>query len=159
MIHPSQIQPGSRIKLHLSIALADGTIAENTFDDEPLEFVVGDGTLVNNLEIALYGMRKGDRQRLRLWPDQAYGARDPDNVHVMPRRQFPDGMTLEPGVIVGFSMPDGEEVPGSVMEIDDAGIKVDFNHPLAGHAIVFECEVLDVQPPEKQPAEDPQSAL
>ena len=147
MIHPSQIQPGSRVRLHVSIALADGTVAENTFDDEPLEFVVGDGTLTNNLEIAIYGMRKGDRQRLRLWPEQAFGERDPDNVHLMPREQFPADMTLEPGVIVGFSMPDGEEVPGSVVEAGDLEVKVDFNHPLAGHAIVFECEILDVQPP------------
>jgi len=147
VIHPSQIQPGSRVTLHLSIALADGTVAENTFEDEPLEFVVGDGTLITNLEIALYGMRKGDHQRLRLWPEQAYGNRDTDNVHVMPREQFPDDMTLEPGVIVGFSMPDGEELPGSVIEVGDAGVKVDFNHPMAGHAIVFECEILDVQPP------------
>lgn len=147
MIHPSQIQPGSRVKLHVSIALAEGTVAENTFDDEPLEFTVGDGTLINTLEIAIYGMRKGDRQTLRLWPEQAFGERDPDHVHVLPRDQFPGEMKLEPGVIVGFTTPDGEEVPGSVIEVADAGVKVDFNHPLAGHAIVFECEVLDVQPP------------
>jgi FKBP-type peptidyl-prolyl cis-trans isomerase SlpA len=149
VIHPSQIQPGSRVRLHVSIALADGTVAETTFDDEPLEFVVGDGTLISNLEVAIYGMRKGDQQRLRLWPEQAFGERDLDNVHVIAREQFPANMTLEPGVIVGFSMPDGEEVPGSVIEAGDERVKIDFNHPLAGHAIVFECEVLDVEPPKK----------
>jgi FKBP-type peptidyl-prolyl cis-trans isomerase SlpA len=148
VIHPSQIQPGSRVTLHLSIALTDGMVAESTFGDEPLVFVIGDGTLINNLEIALYGMCAGDKQCLKLLPEQAFGNRDPANVHWLARDQFPADMMLEPGVIVGFSMPDGEEVPGSVVEAGDSNIKVDFNHPLAGHVIIFECEILDVKPAE-----------
>lgn len=159
MIHPSQIQPGSRVTLHLSITLADGTVVENTFDDEPLEFVIGDGTLIDNLELALYGMRKGERQSLRLWPDQAYGERVPDNIHAIPRERFPDEMSLEAGTIVGFSTPDGDEVPGSVVEVADSDVQVDFNHPLAGHAIVFACEILAVAPPEIRSADTRQGEL
>lgn len=143
-----QIGPGSRVRLHLSLTLADGTVAESTFDQEPLALVIGDGTLIEGLELALYGMRAGERQRLTLHPDQAFGKRDPGKVHWLPRAEFPPDMTLEPGVIIGFESAAGEEIPGAVLAVEGDRVQVDFNHPLAGHPVIFECEILDVQPPE-----------
>ena len=145
MIHSSQIQPGSSVILHLSIVLPDGVVAESTFDDEPLAFVIGDGTLNNNLEIALYGMCAGDKQRLQLLPEQAFGKRDPANMQWLARDRFPTEMVLEPGVVVGFSMPNGEELAGTIVEVEDAQVHVDFNHPLAGREVIFTAEILDVR--------------
>ena len=62
-------------------------VAESTFDDEPVELVIGDGTLVHGLEVALYGMRAGQRQTLTLAPVQAFGERDPEAVGWLPREQ------------------------------------------------------------------------
>jgi FKBP-type peptidyl-prolyl cis-trans isomerase SlpA len=148
MIHSAQIQPGSRVILHLSIVLPDGMVAESTFDDEPLTFVIGDGTLNNNLEIALYGMCAGDKQRLQLLPEQAFGKRDPANMQWLAHDRFPADMVLEPGLVVGFSVPSGEELAGTIVEVEDAQVQVDFNHPLAGREVIFTTEVLHVRPPE-----------
>ena len=79
------IDVGSTVTLHLALTLEDGTVAESTFDDEPLTFTMGDGTLVRGLELGLYGLRPGDTQRLTLHPEQAFGLRDPDKVHRLPR--------------------------------------------------------------------------
>lgn len=154
MIHPSQIQPGSRVRLHLAIRLTDGTLADSTFGDEPLEFVVGDGTLVHGLEIALYGMRAGQRQALTLHPDQAYGTHDPEAVGWLPREQFPAQMALQPGALVGFAGPEGEEVAALVIAVEPARVQIDFNHPLAGKPIIFESEILSVEPPAEMPEQD-----
>lgn len=147
MIHPSQIQPGSRVRLHVSITLADGTVAESTFATEPLELVMGDGALVHGLELALYGMRAGEQQALTLHPDQAYGAHDPDAVGWMPREQFPAEMQLQPGSLVGFTGPQGEEVAALVLVVEAERVQIDFNHPLAGKPIVFAAEIISVEPP------------
>jgi len=155
VIHPSQIQPGSRVRLHLAIRLADGTVAESTFDDEPVELVIGDGTLVHGLEVALYGMRAGQRQTLTLAPVQAFGERDPEAVGWLPRERFPAGMVLQPGALVGFNGPDGEEVAALVIAVEADRVQIDFNHPLAGKPINFESEVLSVEPPEVHPDEIP----
>jgi len=137
---------GSRVILHYSIALEDGTIADSTWDDnEPLEFAVGDGTMVEGLELALIGLKAGDQQTLRIGPETAYGFHDPDNVHVMPRAEFAEDMNLERGQIIGFTTPSGLELPGTILAMDDDEVEVDFNHPLAGHEITFTVEVLDVQ--------------
>lgn len=132
--------------LHLSLALADGTVAESTFDSEPLTFVMGDGTLDHGLELGIYGLVSGDRQQLTLEPGQAFGERDPANIHAVPRSAFADDIPLEPGTIIGFEAPDGAELAGAVLEIDAEHVKVDFNHPLAGRRIVFDVEILEVVP-------------
>jgi FKBP-type peptidyl-prolyl cis-trans isomerase SlpA len=64
----------------------------------------------------------------------------------MPRSEFPADMQLEVGMIIGFSTPSGEEVPGAIQEIKDDEIVVDFNHPLAGHEVIFDVEILEVKP-------------
>jgi FKBP-type peptidyl-prolyl cis-trans isomerase SlpA len=141
-----RIGPGSRVTLHLSLALPDGTEALTTFDEEPLSVIMGDGTLPPGLELALYGLEPDDDQTLELEPHQAYGARDPENVHSMPRSDFTPDMDLEPGLILGFTLPSGQETPGLIREVGEDAVEVDFNHPLAGHRVVFRAQILEVQP-------------
>jgi len=140
------IDVASTVTLHLSLTLEDGTVAESTFEAEPLTFTMGDGTLVHGLELALYGLVPGDVQRLELYPEQAFGLRDPANIHAVPRADFDPAITLEPGVIVGFETADGDELAGAILSLDEDSVEVDFNHPLAGHTLVFDVEIIDVVP-------------
>ena len=138
------ISPGSTVTLHLSLTLKDGTVAESTLDDEPLTFTMGDGSLAEGLELGLYGLRPGDTQRLELYPEQAFGLRDPGKVHQLPRADFAADMALEPGLIIGFNTPGGEELSGTIIAFDDATVEVDFNHPLAGRVVIFDVEIIAV---------------
>jgi FKBP-type peptidyl-prolyl cis-trans isomerase SlpA len=138
------ISPGSTVTLHLSLTLEDGTVAESTLDDEPLTFTMGDGTLAGGLELGLYGLRPGASQRLELEPEQAFGLRDPGKVHRLPRADFAAELELEPGSIIGFDTPGGEELSGTIIAFDDDTVEVDFNHPLAGRVIIFDVEIIDV---------------
>jgi FKBP-type peptidyl-prolyl cis-trans isomerase SlpA len=148
IIYP--IGVGSTVTLHLSLTLEDGTVAEETFSGEPHTFRMGDGSLVHGLELGLYGLKPGDTQRLRLEPEQAYGLRDPQKVHRLPREQFSDAIQPEPGLIIGFDTPDGEAIPGAVLAVSDDSVEVDFNHPLAGHVITFDVEIIDVVPADRE---------
>jgi FKBP-type peptidyl-prolyl cis-trans isomerase SlpA len=138
------ISPASTVTLHLSLTLKDGTVAESTFDDEPLTFTMGDGSLAEGLELGLYGLRPGDTQRLELYPEQAFGLRDSGKVHQLPRADFAAEMALEAGLIIGFNTPGGEELSGTIIAFDDATVEVDFNHPLAGWVVIFDVEIIDV---------------
>ena len=140
------ISEGSTVTLHLSLALENGRVAESTFEGEPHTFTMGDGSLLPGLEMALYGLRPGDSQCLVLNPAQAFGARDRDRIHTMPRTAFTDDISLESGLIIGFTDSGGAELPGTVLSVTDAAVEVDFNHPLAGHAITFDVEIIDVIP-------------
>ena len=124
----------------------DGTVADSSRDGEPLRFVMGDGTLIEGLELVLYGLKQGDRQCLSIEPRDAFGFPDEDNIHTMARSEFPNDMQLEAGQIIGFTTPSGEEVPGAIQEIKGDEVVVDFNHPLAGHEVIFDVEILEVKP-------------
>lgn len=146
------IYHGSEVVMHFSITLEDGTVAEITDEGDPLRFVMGDETLVEGLELALFGLKAGDKQSLKIGPENAYGYPDPENVHAMDRADFPDDMQVEEGMIISFAMPDGEEYPGTIKEVGEQEVMVDFNHPLAGHEILFEVEILEVSGGEEPPA-------
>ncbi len=143
--HP--IDHGSTVTLHFSIVLEDGTVAESSFGGEPLRFVMSEGVMAQGLELALFGLRAGDRQTLRIEARDAFGFPDPAQQRDLPRSDFPADMLLAVGQIIGFSSAEGEEVPGTVLALNDETVKVDFNHPLAGHEITFSVEILEVEPP------------
>ena len=145
--HSNNIVPGSQVTIHFSISLPDGTEAASTFGDEPTTFVVGDGSVSEGLELALYGLVAGDEQSLTLAPDQAFGPRDEAKVQPMPRSNFGPEIELEPGLIIGFTTPDGHEVAGIVHELRANEVLIDFNHPLAGIEVIFKVEVLEVTTP------------
>ncbi len=142
-----RVAPGSRVRLHLSITLADGTVAESTFNDQPLTIIIGDGTLDEGLELALTGLIAGEQQTLTLMPGQAFGMPDPAAVRQVPLSDFPSGLAIEAGVIVGFTSPEGEEIAGTVVSVGDQQAEVDFNHPLAGKQIIFTAKILSIESP------------
>ena len=142
-----QITIGSAVTMHFSLALADGMLVESSFNDQPVSFVLGDGSLDKGLELALIGLRAGDRQKLTLMPGQAFGERDESAIQSVPISRFPEDMDLEPGQIIGFTGENGEEVAGAIVAIEDQEVTVDFNHPLAGREISFDVQILNVENP------------
>lgn len=139
-----EIVPGSVVTLHFSLSLPDGTEAISTFDEEPLRFAMGDKTFQPAMELALYGLKAGDEQTLILTPEQAYGEPEPGLVHRLPRSDFAD-MMPEAGQIMSFAMGEAGETMGVIREIQDNEVVVDFNHPLAGHEVVFRVQILSVE--------------
>ena len=137
----TEITAGSKVSMHFSLTLEDGTVAEDSFDNDPLEFTMGDGSLNEGLELGLYGMQAGDEETLTMSAEQTFGFHDPDNIHEMPLSDFDPDTPLEEGMIIGFTTPAGDEVPGMVKEVGDDMVKVDFNHPLAGHELVYRVRI------------------
>ena len=134
----------SLLLMHYSIELTNGTKIESSFDDEPVEVGMGSGVLTEGMELALYGLETGDRQTLTLTPEQGFGLRDEDNIHMMPLSDFPDGLKPESGLVFEFETPDGGEILGTVLSIKTDAAEVDFNHPLSGQELVFTVEILDI---------------
>lgn len=135
---------GARVRLRFRLALADGTPVEDT-GGEPFEFTVGDGQLAEGLERCLLDLRAGERGHFELEPLEEFGEPGESLLERMPRSEFT--VPVEPGVVIGFTGPAGEELPGTVVEVTDEEVIVDFAHPLSGHALVFDFEILGVAPP------------
>ena len=68
-------------------------------------------------------------------------------AHSIKRSEFAADCELHPGLILEFSMPNGESLPGTILEFDDQMVKVDFNHPLAGQTVRFTVKIIKVENP------------
>ncbi|OGI42040.1 MAG: hypothetical protein A2150_00020 [Candidatus Muproteobacteria bacterium RBG_16_64_11] len=141
----SVIQPGSRVRLSFSLSLADGTLVDSATPEAPMAITIGSGELFEALEDFLLGLSAGERRRFEISAEQAFGPARED-VHMLPRSAFPPELAVEAGQVIGFAMPSGQETPGLVVAVGETEVTVDFSHPLSGHDLVFEVEILAVEP-------------
>lgn len=129
---------------HMTLTLEDGSVAENTKSHgQPVRFNLGDQSLSPEFEAELQGLAQGDRHQFTLPPAATFGEVNPDAIQHLDRNRFAADMTLEPGVIVSFTGPNGAEYPGIIREVAGDSVTVDLNHPLAGQTVTFEIEVIE----------------
>lgn len=133
------------VTIHYQLTLDDGTIADSSFQGEPLVYLHGRGDIVPGLERQLAGRRSGDRFEAVVAPDEGYGDFDPDAFHALPRDAFPKDARIERGM--GFHSQDDEGgiVPMFIQDVRDDEVVVTTNHPLAGQRLNFTIEILGVR--------------
>ncbi len=134
-----------RLTLAYRLALSDGTEVDRATVDEPFVYIVGDGALLPNLESLLIGLVVGDREQFLIAAEEGFGVPDPDQVHAVDRSEFEDPEALEPGMVLSFEAPSGDEVAATIIEVGETQVEVDFNHPLAGRDLQFEVEILAIE--------------
>ncbi|HEA15955.1 MAG: FKBP-type peptidyl-prolyl cis-trans isomerase [Pseudoalteromonas prydzensis] len=131
------------VKMHYSVMDNDKNSIDNSFDGEPLIFIVGTGYLIQGLEDALQGKEAGDTLSVTVPPEQGYGERHDELMQAVPKSMF-EGMEIEVGMQFRASTDDGDQ---SVMIIDiqEDEVIVDGNNPLAGITLNFDVEILEVR--------------
>ncbi len=142
------VSEGTRVFLNFSVGLEDGSEVDSNFGGEPVDFVIGDGSLLPGFERLIFGMAPGERQLFTVPPEDAFGQPNDNNVQVVPRSHFDDDVDLEIGLVFSFADAGGGELPGLVVSFDEEEVTVDFNHPLAGRTILFDVLVHRVEPTE-----------
>ncbi|MCQ8877968.1 peptidylprolyl isomerase [Pseudoalteromonas shioyasakiensis] len=137
------IAPNKVVKMHYSVTDSDNNSIDNSFDGEPLIFIVGTGYLIPGLEDALQGKQAGDTLSVTVEPENGYGERHDELMQAVPKSMF-EGMEIEVGMQFRATTDDGDQ---SVMIIDiqDEEVIVDGNNPLAGITLKFDVEVLEVR--------------
>lgn len=139
------ITPSSQVLMHIIIRLDDGSIAENTRrTGRPSLVTLGDYSISQVFESHLLGLTVGDKKEFRLTPNDAFGENNSSNHMIFPLSQFSTDMEIEPGVIIEFENKNGTQLLGVIQSIEEDKVTVDFNHPLAGHPVQFEIEILEV---------------
>ena len=128
-------------------------LVEETYGGEPMEYVQGLGLLLPAFEAELLGKEPGDGFDFVIPVDEAYGRVNPDLQMTLPKETFfVDGVFDEEMVHTGAILPmltaDGQQVEGEVVDVWDGGVDMDFNHPLAGEALRFTGEVVEVRDPD-----------
>ena len=133
---------GDTVKVHYTGSLDDDSIFDSSRDREPLQFTIGTGQVIPGFEEAVIGLEPGASARTRIPAEQAYGPRVAELRISVDRSQFPDGLEVQLGDQLQMQTQDGQTIP--VVELADASVVVDANHPLAGQALTFEIELVEV---------------
>ncbi len=140
----SNAKTGDTVKIHYTGTLDDGTQFDSSAGRDPLEFELGGGQVIPGFDSAVEGMAVGENKNVRIEPDQAYGERHEQLVQQVPRSALPDDLKPQVGMGLQSQSPDGQVMMLIVTEVGDEEITVDANHPLAGQALNFDIELVEI---------------
>ena len=139
------------------------TVVDSNVGGAPLVFMFGKGQIIPGLENGIVNMAVGEKADVLVNPADGYGEFNDDATQVVPTDQFA-GIDLELCMTLYGQGEDGATVQVTVKEIGEEDITIDFNHPLAGKALMFTVTVNSVRdasaeeamtgiPAENKPAE------
>ena len=126
-----------------------------------LEFICGTGMLLPKFEEAILGKEPGEKVAFTLSPKDGYGEVIAEAIVDLPKNTFMvDGKLAEDILFAGSQVPmsdaQGNRMIGTIKEVGEETVKMDFNHPMAGKTLNFEVEVVsvrDVTPEDLQSAD------
>ena len=127
-------------------------LMEKATREVPLKFIYGTGSMIQAFEDSLMGLESGAAFDFTITPENAYGEYNEDYVLDLPKNIFEvdgkfDSEMIQEGNTVPMMDSNGNRMNGSVLEVRDDVVVMDFNHPLAGETLHFKGEVIDVHEP------------
>lgn len=138
------IQKDAVVAFHYILRDSAGAELENSYArSQPQYYLHGRGQIVPGLESALEGKQAAERLRLTVPPEQAYGLRQDQQVRV-PLKKLKDIKPLKVGSWLTLELPEGRRV-AVVTKLGLTVADLDMNHPLAGQALDFEVEIVEVR--------------
>jgi FKBP-type peptidyl-prolyl cis-trans isomerase 2 len=134
---------GDTVKVHYKGTLEDGTEFDSSLDRDPLQFTVGAGKLILAFEQAVVGMSPGESKTLKISAADAYGPHREDLVMTVDRGELPEDLDPEVGDELELEHEE-ESFVVRVTDVSEESATLDANHPLAGEALIFDIELLEV---------------
>lgn len=141
---PKSVESGDTVQVHYTVMLEDGEVVDSSLEGEPLEVTLGQNQVIPGFEQALLDMKVGDNKTVTVPADQAYGRYIDELVMVVGKDELPEGLEVEVGMQLQAVQPDGSVLLFEVTEIGEETITVDGNHPLAGHELTFNIELVEI---------------
>ena len=143
-IYMKGVKKGDKVHILCEAKLEDGTVCYKNDEEKPLEFVVGEGKFFSAIENEMKGMKEGESKTMTLEPKEAFGQYKDDLVVEVSKNDFRSDAKMDLGLRVEVNTPSGKTLHGTIMEIKDETLTLDFNHPLAGKKILFTVTVISV---------------
>ncbi len=137
---------GKKVKIHYTGSFDDGEVFDTSrLSGEPLEFECGSGMVIKGFDDAVRDMEVGEKKHIHLEPAEAYGEVDEKLIQTVPVDRVPNAQDLPVGESVYMQGPNGQPFPVKVVSMDDENVVFDMNHPMAGKALNFELELVEVE--------------
>lgn len=145
----AQAKAGDTVRVHYEGQLSDGTIFDSSLEREPIEFILGQDTVIPGFEQAVIGMEVGESKDISIPPEEGFGDYSEDLVVNIEKTILPPDINPELGMQLEVSSEEEEEEEETsrvftIADIAEDSITLDGNHPLAGAEIAFKIELLEI---------------
>ena len=133
------------VTITYTAVLENGELIEQI--DKPLTLPIGSSTVCPAVEACLFGMEPGQTRVIRVDPEDAYGLHQPELVQDIPLATFQGRFVPQLGMVLALNVErEGQtcKVPATVTAIGDDTVTVDYNHPLAGKAVVYTVKLINI---------------
>ncbi len=138
------IADNTKVAIHYTLKDDAGNIIDSSVGKDPLNYVQGQGMIVQGLEKAMSGKKVGDKFSVDVSPAEGYGEYNPELVRSIPKNAF-QAEEVKPGMVFYANTPAGA-IPLTVAKVEEETVTVDMNHELAGKTLHFEIEVMKAEP-------------
>jgi len=135
------VTENSNVKVHYTGRLEDNTIFDSSENKEPLSVELGKGVLIPGFEKGLQGLSVGEKRTVTIPAEEAYGPVRVEMIQEVEKKFVPE--TVEVGQQLTAQGPQGQMVV-VVTEVKEESVVLDANHPLAGKALIFDLEVVEI---------------
>ncbi|MDF1563199.1 MAG: peptidylprolyl isomerase [Deltaproteobacteria bacterium] len=139
------IEKGLVVGIVYSLTGEDGDLIDESGDEE-FFYLHGAENIVPGLEDALDGKAVGDELTVDVEPEDGYGEREGPGPQRVERDAFPDDAELEIGMPFLAENDEGEVMELWITGLEEDGVFIDHNHPLAGKKLHFEVTVKSLRP-------------
>ena len=138
------VQCGDTIRVHYTGKLTDGTQFDSSEGRDPLEFHVGSGMVIPGFDNGVIGMEIGETRVLTIPAKDAYGEKSEDMTVAIPREEFGKDFTANVGEQLLIQLGDGNQIPVTIVQIDEKTVTLDANHHLAGKDLIFTITLVEI---------------
>ena len=138
------VKKGDTVKVHYHGKLTNGETFDSSEGKEPLEFKVGEGSVIKGFDDGVMGMQIGDKKTIQVPVEDAYGPKNEEMLIEFPKDRFPSDMNPEVGMPLTMSNGSGQNFRVTIIEVKDDSVILDANHPLAGEDLIFDIELVSI---------------
>jgi FKBP-type peptidyl-prolyl cis-trans isomerase 2 len=140
----AQAKTGDTVKVHYTGKLEDGTVFDTSTNRDPLQFTIGEQQVIPGLEQAVIGMEQGESKTAEIPAEQAYGPHRKELILEVERSQFPADLEPQVDQCLQLCQPDGQNMVVRVTEVSGSKVTLDANHLLAGKALTFDIQLVEI---------------
>lgn len=145
-----KIENNKVVELEYELSV-DGKVVDKTTEmTGPLDYIHGTHMLLPKFESEIEGMEPESEFAFTLTPEEGYGEYDSKRKFDIPKSSFEVGGAIrEDLLVVGRVIPllnsSGMVVQGTIAEIHEDTVTMDFNHPMAGKTLNFKGKIVSVR--------------
>lgn len=122
-----------------------GKVISSTFNRDVLTSNGSSDARLPGLAQGLQNLQTGEKRKIKLRAEEAYGFYDVNKVIEVPRTTLLGADELRLGETVLYDRDGKKPERFRVVQLNSENVVLDANHPLAGQDLIFEIEATDVR--------------